>query len=162
MPAGNQKEVTEGDQDYEAQCKGSQRSDVNQQRQRMDTENNHLTSKEKVIGDNAAASTEKEENGAVMMSSNSNKKTAASSSTSEDEQLMEFSKPTCLTNLMVRRPCTIIITGYVFMLAISVLVAFMGWLEPNLPHDRDFLVWGDPYVSNMDKTTLVERMPISS
>ena len=75
---------------------------------------------------------------------------------------MEFSKPMCLTNLMVRRPCTIILTGNVIMLAISVLVAFMGWLEPNLTHDRDFLVWGDPYVSNMDKTILVERMPISS
>jgi len=78
-----------------------------------------------------------------------------------EEKFAESSKPTCLTNLMVDRPCTVILTSYAFLLAISVFVFFMGWLEPDLPHDRDFLVWGDPFVNNLDKTILVERTPIS-
>ena len=58
---------------------------------------------------------------------------------------------------MVDRPCTIILSGFAIMLLISVFVAMMGWIIPNKPHDRDYLVWGDSYVTDMDKTNLVER-----
>ena len=74
-----------------------------------------------------------------------------------DEQLIVFkmSTPIPLTNLMHKRPCCFLSIGFALMLIISVIVAWAGWLMPNLPTDRDYVVWGDPYVTNFDKTQLV-------
>ena len=65
-----------------------------------------------------------------------------------------MSEPIPLTNFMVNRPCCIIISGFVIMLAISIFVFAMGWLLPNDPNDRDYMVWGDEYVNNFDKSKL--------
>lgn len=43
------------------------------------------------------------------------------------------------------------------MLVISVFTFYMEWLNPNDPTDRDFMVWGDHYVTNMDKSMQVSR-----
>lgn len=37
----------------------------------------------------------------------------------------------------------------------------MEWLNPNNPNDRDFMVWGNPYTNEMDKTILVQRELLS-
>ena len=55
---------------------------------------------------------------------------------------------------MVRRPVCVILVGYAIMVVISAIVAYFGWLVPNKPHDRDYLVWGDEYVTNFDKLKL--------
>ena len=60
----------------------------------------------------------------------------------------------CYTDLMVRRPVCVILVGYAIMVVISAIVAYFGWLVPNKPHDRDYLVWGDEYVTNFDKLKL--------
>ena len=72
----------------------------------------------------------------------------------EEKELYRLSEPIPLTNFMVNRPCCIIISGFVIMLAISIFVFAMGWLLPNDPNDRDYMVWGDEYVNNFDKSKL--------
>ena len=56
---------------------------------------------------------------------------------------------------MVKRPCCMIIVSYIIMIGISIFVFNMGWLMPNNPNDRDYLVWGNKYVSDYDKSRLV-------
>ena len=58
---------------------------------------------------------------------------------------------------MVDRPRTFILSGFTLMIIIAGFVAAMGWIIPNDPHDRDYMVWGDPYVTEWDKSVLVER-----
>ena len=58
---------------------------------------------------------------------------------------------------MVDRPCTFILSGFTLMIIIAGFVAAMGWITPNDPHDRDYMVWGDPYVTEWDKSVLVKR-----
>ena len=72
-----------------------------------------------------------------------------------EKEILRLSEPTALTNLMVNRPICMITASFAVMIVISVFVFFMGWLLPKLPHDRDYLVWGDPYVSDFDKSKLV-------
>ena len=72
----------------------------------------------------------------------------------EEKELYKLSEPIPLTNWMVNRPCCMIITGFTVMLAISIFVFSMGWLLPNDPNDRDYMVWGDEYVNNFDKSRL--------
>ena len=43
------------------------------------------------------------------------------------------------------------------MILMSIFVYAMGWLLPDTPNDREFMVWGDPYVNNMDKSLLVKE-----
>lgn len=44
--------------------------------------------------------------------------------------------------------------SFLVMVVISVFVFNMGWLMPNNPNDRDYLVWGDKYVNDSDKSKL--------
>ena len=76
----------------------------------------------------------------------------------KDEQLViyKLSTPIPLTNLMLERPCCIILSGFFIMLLITVFVTYMGWLEPTEPYSRDYLVWGDEYVNTYDKTLLAK------
>ena len=60
-----------------------------------------------------------------------------------------------LTDLMVRRPICVILVGYGTMVVISAIVVYFGWIFPNKPNDRDFLMWGDEYVNNFDKMNLI-------
>jgi len=41
------------------------------------------------------------------------------------------------------------------MIVISVFVFYMDWLLPGNPDDRDYLVWGDKYVTDSDMSRLV-------
>ena len=54
-----------------------------------------------------------------------------------------------------------ICSGYIIMFIISFFVFSMGWLLPSNQTDRDYMVWGDPYVNNMDKTLLVKEALLS-
>lgn len=80
----------------------------------------------------------------------------------EERAIYELSSPTLLTNLMVQRPCCFILTGFAILLFISAFSAAMGWLIPQDPHEREFFVWGDPYVNNYDKTRLAQDELISN
>ena len=75
----------------------------------------------------------------------------------EEKILYKLSEPIPLTNLMVNRPCCMILSGFILMLIISAFTFYMEWLNPNDPTDRDFMVWGDHYVTNMDKSMQVSR-----
>lgn len=75
----------------------------------------------------------------------------------EEMALYKLSTPNRLTNNMVDRPCCMICVGFVIMLLISMFTFYMEWLTPNNPNDRDYMVWGDPYVTNMDKSIQVSR-----
>lgn len=75
----------------------------------------------------------------------------------EEKALFIMSTPFPLTNLMVNKPCWVIIIGFLVMVAISAFTFYMEWLTPNNPSDRDFMVWGDPYVTNFDKSLQVSR-----
>ena len=70
----------------------------------------------------------------------------------EEKALYKLSTPIPLTNLMANRPCCMILSGFTLMLLISVFSFYMEWMTPNDPSDRHFMVWGDPYVTNMDKS----------
>lgn len=75
----------------------------------------------------------------------------------EDRAIFELSEPIPLTNLMVRRPCCFLSTGFAILLVISAFAAVMGWLIPQDPYERDYFVWGDEYVNAYDKTLLASR-----
>ena len=77
--------------------------------------------------------------------------------TEEQKSVKKLSTPNCLTNAMVNRPCTMVCLGFLIMSVISTFVTFMDWMLPNAPNDRDFMVWGNPYTNEMDKTILVQR-----
>jgi len=73
----------------------------------------------------------------------------------QERELYKLSNPIPLTNLMVNRPCCMILVIFAIILIISVFVFAMEWLNPQNPTDRDYMVWGDPYVTNFDKSFLV-------
>ena len=79
----------------------------------------------------------------------------------QEKALYNLSTPIPLTNLMLKRPCCMICSGYIIMFIISFFVFSMGWLLPSNQTDRDYMVWGDPYVNNMDKTLLVKEALLS-
>mmetsp|Transcript_3343 Transcript_3343/g.3904 ORF Transcript_3343/g.3904 Transcript_3343/m.3904 type:complete len:157 (-) Transcript_3343:2679-3149(-) len=80
----------------------------------------------------------------------------------EEKELYRLSEPIPITNLMVNYPCCVIVSSFLVMITISIFVFYMGWLLPNNPHDRDYLVWGDKYVNDYDKTKLAaEELLIS-
>lgn len=70
----------------------------------------------------------------------------------EDSDIMKMSEPNRLTRLMVDKACCCIISAFVILIAISIIVAMLGWLTPSVPNNRDYLVWGDQYVNNFDKS----------
>lgn len=72
----------------------------------------------------------------------------------EEKELYKLSEPIPLTKLMVNYPCCVISVSFLIMLAISAFVFQMGWLLPGNPHNRDYLVWGDKYVNDFDKSRL--------
>lgn len=76
----------------------------------------------------------------------------------EEKELMKLSEPTRLTNMMVNRPCCVVLISFTIMILISAFVAFMGWLQPNDPNDRDYLVWGDEYVTKYDMAKLAKKV----
>jgi len=76
----------------------------------------------------------------------------------EEKELMKLSEPTRLTNMMVNRPCCVVLISFAVMILISAFVAYMGWLQPNDPNDRDYLVWGDEYVTNFDMAKLAKKV----
>ncbi len=57
---------------------------------------------------------------------------------------------------MVNRPVCVILVSFSIMILISAFVAYMGWLLPDDPHDRDYFVWGDKYVNDFDKSRLAQ------
>lgn len=75
----------------------------------------------------------------------------------KDSELMKMSEPNRLTRLMVDRACCCISSAVVLLIVISGLVAALGWLTPSDPNNRDYLVWGDKYVTNFDKSMLAMR-----
>ena len=75
----------------------------------------------------------------------------------EEKALYQLSTPMALTDFMLKRPCCTVCVGYMIMLAVSIFVYVMGWVIPQNPNDRDYMVWGDPYMNNWDKTLLVKE-----
>lgn len=75
----------------------------------------------------------------------------------EERAVYELSTPIPLTDFMVRRPFCFLFSGFAILLLISSFAAAMGYLLPVDPHERDYFVWGDPYVNNYDKTYLASR-----
>ena len=68
-----------------------------------------------------------------------------------------MSEPNRLTKFMVDKSCCFFFSALALLLLISVVVAVLGWLNPSPPNNRDYLVWGDPYVTNLDKSILAKR-----
>ena len=58
---------------------------------------------------------------------------------------------------MVNYPCCVVSVSFLIMIAISIFVFMMGWLLPSVPHSRDYLVWGDKYVTDFDKSKLASE-----
>ena len=81
----------------------------------------------------------------------------ASSQKSEERELYSLSEPIPLTNLMVERSVPMCIINFAILIALSALVYFMDWMIPINPHERDYLVWGDKYVNDYDKSRLVAQ-----
>ena len=77
--------------------------------------------------------------------------------TGEEKAIYNLSTPIPLTNYMLKKPFCMICIGYTVMIAISIFVYSMGWIIPDIPHDREFLVWGDHYTTNLDKYMLVKE-----
>ena len=75
----------------------------------------------------------------------------------EERALYKLSTPIPLTNLMVNRPCCMILVGLVIMFLISFLTFYLDYLTATKISDRDYMVWGDPYVTNFDKSIGVSR-----
>ena len=75
----------------------------------------------------------------------------------EERAEFDLGTETPLTNLMVRRPCCILGIGFAIMIVISMISFYFEWLLPQTQTDRDFMVWGDPYVNDFDKSYLVGR-----
>jgi len=74
----------------------------------------------------------------------------------EEKELYKLSEPIPLTNIMVNRPLCMVLVAFTTMIVISGFVAYMGWLQPDEMHDRDYFVWGDEYVNNYDKSRLAQ------
>ena len=72
----------------------------------------------------------------------------------EERDLFKLSEPIPLTRLMANLPCCVVLFSFALMLVVSIFVAYMGWLLPEDPTDRDYFMWGDPYVNNFDKSKL--------
>ena len=69
----------------------------------------------------------------------------------------KLSEPNCLTKLFVNKPCWVILIGFAIMFVITGVVGAAGWLLPNDPLDRDYMVWEDKYVNDFDKSILAKR-----
>lgn len=68
-----------------------------------------------------------------------------------------LSEPNCLTKLFVNKPCCVILVGFLIMFLITGVVGAAGWLLPNDPLDRDYMVWDDKFVNDFDKSILAKR-----
>ena len=77
----------------------------------------------------------------------------------DELELAEYKlgEPMCLTNLFVKRPCCVILTGFALMFVLSVVCFYFDFQVITPLHDRDYLVWGDKYTNNYDKSVLAKR-----
>ena len=66
----------------------------------------------------------------------------------------ELAKPNWLTNWFVTCPCLCIVIGFVIMFLFMIIASAGGLMDPSKQSDRGYLVWGDPYVNNFDKSYL--------
>lgn len=73
----------------------------------------------------------------------------------EAAHLEKLSRPNCLTNLMVKYPCTIIIVGFLVLFIISAITVRQKWMMPSDLNFRDFQVWGSETLNQFDKSTLL-------
>lgn len=72
----------------------------------------------------------------------------------EQSEIMKMSEPNRLTRFMVDRACCFLLSAVFLLLLMAIAVALLGMLNPSDPNTRDYLVWGDKYVTNFDKTQL--------
>ena len=70
------------------------------------------------------------------------------------QEVESLAKPFCLTNWYVRCPCLCVLIGFIFMTIISMVTVSAGLMDPSKESERGYLVWGDPYVNNFDKSNL--------
>ena len=68
------------------------------------------------------------------------------------QEVESLAKPFWLTNWYVRCPCLCIVIGFLIMIIISFITVSAGLMDASKDSDRGYLVWGDPYVNNFDKT----------
>ena len=83
---------------------------------------------------------------------NSLKKVKMTLDDSETAAIMKQSEPMRLTNIMVKRPCLVVSLSYLCMIVLTVIVSAVGWVTPSDNTPRDFLVWGNRYVNDYDKS----------
>ena len=55
-----------------------------------------------------------------------------------------------LTNLMIKRPCLVLIIGFGLLIYLTNLCIELDYLKLIDQYDRDFLIWDDPSVRNWD------------
>ena len=72
-------------------------------------------------------------------------------------EVEELAKPNFLTNWFVRCPCLCIVIGFVIMFLFAIIAVSADLMSPSEQSDRGYLVWGDPYVNNFDKTYLAKE-----
>ena len=72
-------------------------------------------------------------------------------------EVEELAKPNWLTNWFVRCPCLCIVIGFVIMFLFTSVAVAGDLMSPSEQSDRGYLVWGDPYVNNFDKTYLAKE-----
>ena len=65
-----------------------------------------------------------------------------------------LAKPNWLTNWYVRCPCLCIAIGFFIMFLFAIIAYSADLMSASDQSDRDYLVWGDPYVNNFDKSYL--------
>ena len=58
---------------------------------------------------------------------------------------------------MIKRPCLVLIVGYVIMIYLTYLCLEMDYLQLINQGDRDFLIWDDPSVRNWDLRDLANQ-----
>ena len=56
---------------------------------------------------------------------------------------------------MVNRPILVVYLSYLCLIILTVIVIESGWVNPSYPSDRDFVVWGNKYVTDYDKSALM-------
>ena len=73
----------------------------------------------------------------------------------EDAHTYKLGQPTFITNTMVNMPICLIVFALIIMGILSIIVNNIGWLSPNDPSNRDFLVWGAKVVNDFDRSLLI-------
>ena len=71
---------------------------------------------------------------------------------------MRDSEPMRITNLMVDKPCTVIVISMIVLIVISGIAQAAGYFELDPQNNRDFLIWDDKRTIAWDKQVIAEEL----